>query len=81
MKRNNCLHHACSEIRASKLSGECTFVQELSRGNLGFIGYVKDCVKRRAILSVKTNPSCTEKAEQFVDEVWESCYHNKAPYE
>eukprot|EP01080_Neovahlkampfia_damariscottae_P007308 gene7308-11627_t len=77
----NCLHHACSEIRASKLSGECTLGQEISRGHFGLIGYVKNCVKRRAILSVQTNPNCSKKAEEFVEKVWDACYHNKLPYE
>ncbi|KAH7280801.1 hypothetical protein KP509_36G015000 [Ceratopteris richardii] len=29
---NNCAHHACSEIRAANLSGDCHFKRELIRG-------------------------------------------------
>ena len=32
----NCRHHACSEVRAAQLSGDCSLGQELLRGNLGF---------------------------------------------
>jgi hypothetical protein len=28
---NNCVHHACSEIRAANLSGDCAFWQEVRR--------------------------------------------------
>lgn len=32
----NCRHHACTEIRAASLSGDCDFFNELKRGNWGF---------------------------------------------
>ena len=31
---SSCHHHACSEIRAANLSGDCRIVNELARGNL-----------------------------------------------
>lgn len=78
-------HHACSEIRASNLSGECRFMQELSRRGLGFKvsrGH-QECVKRRAVLSVTGNPNCKDKehAEQIVGEVWDSCFNDTRPFE
>jgi hypothetical protein len=33
----NCLHHACSEVRAAALSGDCGWLREMSRGNLKFV--------------------------------------------
>jgi inner membrane protease ATP23 len=54
----NCLHHACAEVRASSLSGECNFLHEIGRGNFALPFGHKQCVERRAILSVSTNPSC-----------------------
>lgn len=50
-------HHACTEIRASNLSGDCTFVQELYRGNWALRAQQQKCVRRRAELSVAMNPS------------------------
>ncbi|TPX68550.1 hypothetical protein SpCBS45565_g02992 [Spizellomyces sp. 'palustris'] len=34
----DCQHHACTEIRAASLSGDCDMSREWSRGNLGFFG-------------------------------------------
>lgn len=54
----NCIHHACTEIRASSLSGECNYIHEIARGNFTYtLGHNK-CVKRRAQLSVEANPHC-----------------------
>lgn len=33
VNQNNCVHLACSEIRATNLSGECKFTRELGRGH------------------------------------------------
>ena len=50
-------HHACTEIRAANLSGDCDFSQEFSRGNLNLRAQQQKCVRRRAELSVAMNPS------------------------
>ncbi|CDK27749.1 unnamed protein product [Kuraishia capsulata CBS 1993] len=80
----NLKHHACSEIRASSLSGECRISQEFWKGALGKVskGH-QNCVKRRAVLSVMANPNCDsrETAEKAVDEVWASCFNDPRPYE
>ncbi|KAJ3319770.1 Mitochondrial inner membrane protease atp23 [Blyttiomyces sp. JEL0837] len=41
------------------------------------------CVRRRAILSVKQNPSCQGEgvAEDAVRAVWDSCFKDTAPYD
>ncbi len=42
------------------------------------------CVKRRAILSVRSNPSCAHDpslAERAVNEVWESCWKDTRPFD
>ena len=52
----NCAHHACSEIRAASLSGDCNYKMEVLRGNFGLAGQHQKCVKRRAELSVRMNP-------------------------
>lgn len=50
-------HHACTEIRAANLSGDCSFPQELARGNFNVRAQQQKCVRRRAELSVSMNPS------------------------
>ena len=34
MNWDDCEQHACSEIRAANLSGDCTLMQEVLRGNV-----------------------------------------------
>ncbi|AAS50429.1 AAR064Wp [Eremothecium gossypii ATCC 10895] len=81
----NLKHHACSEVRASNLSGECRLSQEFfRRGFNGSFGRGhQECVRRRAVLSVMGNPKCKDKAEaeQIVDEVWQSCFNDTRPFE
>lgn len=60
---SNCVHHACSEIRAAALSGDCNFGREVMiRRNVGFGGQFQRCVKRRAEISVGMNPNCDKLA-------------------
>ena len=80
----NCLHHACSEIRAARLSGECSITEEILRGN-GIMSSTslsigEQCVRRRAALSVSQNPFCKSCSEISVGQVWEKCISDNAPY-
>lgn len=79
----NCEHHACSEIRAASLSGDCHFKQELLRGNTGFRGQHQRCVRRRAELSVGMNPHCKGpgRAKQAVEQTFEQCFADTAPFD
>lgn len=58
-----CIVRACSlqQIRASNTSGECSFNMELRRGHTQWGGQQKECVKRRAELSVKGTPGCSDR--------------------
>lgn len=59
----NCVHHACSEIRAATLSGDCSFVREVVlRRNFGWGKQFQRCIRRRAELSVGMNPHCDKLA-------------------
>ncbi|KAJ7537105.1 hypothetical protein O6H91_12G097500 [Diphasiastrum complanatum] len=79
---SNCEHHACSEIRAANLSGDCHFKQEFNRGNFGFQKHHQVCVKRRALLSVAMNPNCSKSdAESAIDAVWSTCYKDTQPFD
>jgi len=79
----NCRHHACSEIRAASLSGDCKWTREILRGNFKFTKQHQACVKRRAVLSLRSNPGCSEPgmAEKIVAEVFESCFNDTRPFE
>ncbi|KAJ2813510.1 Mitochondrial inner membrane protease atp23 [Coemansia furcata] len=76
-------HHACTEIRAASLSGDCTWFQEMMRGNLGFLKHHQVCVKRRAVLSLLANPSCksAKHAEAAVNKVFKSCFTDTRPFD
>ncbi|RKP12408.1 peptidase M76 [Piptocephalis cylindrospora] len=80
---NDIKHHACSEIRAANLSGDCKWTRELRRGNISFVKQHQACVKRRAILSVKQSPSCPseEDAVAAVAEVFDSCFTDTRPFD
>lgn len=79
---HNCMHLACTEIRAENLSGECNMTWELMRGKLnGFFGHGQECVRRRAIDSVKANPNCSRDAALYVDAAMERCYKDTFPFD
>jgi len=82
MDWKNCAHHACSEIRANHLSGDCHYKREMLRGFLKIRGHEPECVKRRALLSVKRNPNCPETAaKDAVEAVWDICYNDTRPFD
>ncbi|KAF8174944.1 peptidase M76 family-domain-containing protein, partial [Pholiota molesta] len=80
---SNLRHHACSEIRANNLSGDCRFTRELRRGIVAFSKQHQACVRRRAIDSVAANEACPDvaTAERAVNEVWESCFTDTRPFD
>lgn len=77
----NCVHLACTEIRAANLSKECYFSRELTRGQYSFSDHHKDCVKRRATLSIKSHDMCNGKAEQAIERAWNYCYSDYEPFD
>ncbi|XP_054792254.1 mitochondrial inner membrane protease ATP23-like [Prosopis cineraria] len=79
----NCAHHACSEIRANHLSGDCHFKRELLRGYLKLRGQGAECVKRRALSSLSGNPHCSGAAiaEYAMESVWDICYNDTQPFD
>lgn len=80
---NNLRHHACSEIRAATLSGDCRWTREINRRNFSFLRQLQNCARRRAILSVRGNAACPdeETAARVVDEVWDSCFNDTRPFD
>lgn len=77
-------HHACSEIRASALSGECRMMNQMFRAaKFNFSKGHQECVKRRATLSVRANPNCKSdlEAARVVNQVFDSCYFDTRPFD
>lgn len=80
----NLKHAACTEIRASMLSGECRWAQEtFSRGNRGLSQQFQNCVRRRAIQSVTARRHCKDdvQATKIVNQVWDSCFSDTRPFD
>ena len=75
----NCLHHACTEVRASAISGECSILHEIFRGNTKIRNGHQECVKRRSVKSVGMNPYCKDMASDAVDAVFVACYRDTSP--
>eukprot|EP00123_Amoebidium_parasiticum_P009836 comp19739_c1_seq1/m.23543 comp19739_c1_seq1/g.23543 ORF comp19739_c1_seq1/g.23543 comp19739_c1_seq1/m.23543 type:complete len:194 (-) comp19739_c1_seq1:121-702(-) len=75
-------HHACSEIRAAALSGECEMkIEYMQTGKVQFRNGMRECVRRRALKSVQANPHFSkEVAEKALEEVFDRCYADSAPY-
>ena len=88
LEPDNCAHLACTEVRASNLSGECDFGAEAGRAPLqlalgGLGGAQARCVRRRAELSVGAFPPCAREpgqAARVVEGVWGACYSDAAPF-
>ncbi|XP_051217873.1 mitochondrial inner membrane protease ATP23 [Lolium perenne] len=78
----NCGQHACSEIRANHLSGDCHYKRELLKGFMKIRGHEPECVKRRSLDSVKQNPFCSEAAaKDAIEAVWDICYNDTRPFD
>ena len=81
---NDLRHAACSEIRASSLSGECKFWREFwNRGQWKVNKQHQECVRRRATISVANRPGCKDdvQAAKVVNEVWDSCFADTRPFD
>ncbi|GAM19196.1 hypothetical protein SAMD00019534_023710, partial [Acytostelium subglobosum LB1] len=77
---NDCVHVACTEIRAANLSGDCKFSQEFGRGFTGIYNHMPECTKRRAIKSLEAHPKCKQIAEVSVLKAWDKCNPDYAPF-
>ncbi|KAI4282592.1 MAG: hypothetical protein L6R35_005362 [Caloplaca aegaea] len=80
----NLRHAACTEIRASTLSGECRWLREFwGKGQWKFNQGFQECVRRRATLSVAARPACKDdvQASKIVNEVWDSCFPDTRPFD
>ncbi|KAJ4141098.1 Mitochondrial inner membrane protease atp23 [Fusarium equiseti] len=77
-------HAACTEIRASMLSGECRWTKEaFTRGNWKLTQQFQNCVRRRAIDSIVGRTACKDdlEATKAVNSVWDSCFADTRPFD
>ncbi|KUI59351.1 Mitochondrial inner membrane protease ATP23 [Cytospora mali] len=75
---------ACTEIRASMLSGECRWTREVfTRGNYTLTQQFQNCVRRRAVQSMVARPWVKDdvQAVKVVNEVWDSCFSDTRPFD
>lgn len=77
---HNCLHLACTEVRAANLSGDCTMGAEMGRGQFSVKGQGERCVRRRAELSVAGHEHCKDIAKAAVEKVFDRCLSDRAPF-
>ncbi|KAG1686261.1 hypothetical protein DVH05_012699 [Phytophthora capsici] len=77
---NKCEHHACSEIRAAALSGDCNWKYEFFRKNFNVSKQHQLCTRRRAKLSIEQNDACKGRADECIDKVFDSCYRDWSPF-
>ncbi|KAJ0108585.1 hypothetical protein J7T55_015019 [Diaporthe amygdali] len=75
---------ACTEIRASMLSGECRWTREVfTRGNYTLTEQFQKCVRARAVQSMIARPWVKNdvQAVKVVNEVWDSCFSDTRPFD
>lgn len=75
----DCLHHACSEIRAARLSGDC-LGYEVAQNWSDPMSSGLQCVRRRAVVAVDSNPVCRSFAERAVEKMFPKCYGDNEPF-
>ncbi|TVY58765.1 Mitochondrial inner membrane protease atp23, partial [Lachnellula cervina] len=81
---DNLRHAACTEIRASTLSGECRWTKEFfTRNQFKLTQQHQNCVRARAVQSMMNRPACKDdvQAAKVVNEVWDSCYKDTRPFD
>ncbi|CCU81262.1 unnamed protein product [Blumeria hordei] len=75
-------HNACTEIRASSLSGECRWSREFfKRNNWTITEQHQECVRKRAVMSMLSRCKDESQASSLVDEVWDSCFNDTRPFD
>lgn len=81
---NDPKHLACTEIRAARLSDECSFFRYLSTSNRPFRwkNQHRQCVRERAKESMRVFPHFSSKhIEQIMNDVFDRCYNDTNPFD
>ncbi|KAJ2904605.1 Mitochondrial inner membrane protease atp23 [Zalerion maritima] len=75
---------ACTEIRASMLSGECRWTRNFfTYNNWNLTQQFQHCVRQRAVLSMRSRSRVKDDvhAVKLVNEVWDSCFRDTRPFD
>ncbi|MES1922115.1 Mitochondrial inner membrane protease ATP23 [Bonamia ostreae] len=73
-------HRACSILRATNLSGECSFKNEKRRNYEVGSDKRNGCIKRRAVKTLMLQNFGSEESKKLVEEVWVPCFYDTTPY-
>lgn len=74
-------HVLCTEVRAARLSSDCSLLNEVNRGNVAIDGQARRCVRRRAALSASGSGRWSElEIEASLDRVFPLCYSDLEPF-
>lgn len=68
------------QIRANSLSGQCAWKNEVLRGNYSVRRQHRECVKRRAMLTLEQLPQCKGKSQEAVERAFATCYADREPF-
>ena len=85
-KCDNCKHLACTEVRAALFHTQCNPKERSRMKIMSGSSRAKEkllanefCVRELAVEHLKEKNKCKEKAERYVDYVFEKCKNDTAP--
>ena len=79
---NNVEHLACSEVRATMLSMECTRKLQKKRGFHAYkTGDIEHCIKSHTFAGLKMMGIGEPAARRIIEKVYTPCFNDTAPYE
>lgn len=83
---DNCKHLACSEVRASLFNSQCKPLYKTNLKKIRNSTTAKEkeksnefCMREIAIAHLQEKSKCKDKADRYVDYVWERCKNDRAP--
>ena len=84
---DNCKHLACTEVRAALFHSQCNPAERSKMSRLRITGQSKAkmdanefCVKEKAIEFLGERKKCADKADRYVNYVFEKCKTDTAPF-
>lgn len=84
---NNCKHLACTEVRAANFNTKCSGVADrrLPFGRLMKVDTQRleasdFCLKDLAIEHLREREKCADKADRYVNYVFEKCKNDRSPF-
>ena len=85
---DNCKHLACTEVRAALFHSQCNPRERYRLTSMS--GYTKTaldkmeanefCVREKATEHIKERDKCAEKADRYINYVFDKCKNDTAPF-